>query len=173
MRHDKLHEGDTISELDEKLRKFKNLMVKDINVAIEGEANYLVALALSSYTEFLGGLYRCQIKEGQAKRNYNNGLKKLGEEYIQLLDEHRNEIYARVRCGLVHEYFIKGTAKVWMNEPSPTCCGIEFKRGGSINFYVTQYFDDFQVAISEYIDKMKTNKALKDYFLSKWKFDII
>jgi len=146
-------------------------MVKDINAAIDGEANYLVALALSSYTEFLGGLYRCRIREGQAKKNYNHGLKKLGGEYIRLLDGHGSDVYSRVRCGLVHEYFIKGLAKVWMSEPAPTDCGIEFGSDGSINFYVVQYFDDFQRAIDEYIRQLNKNKRLKDYFLSKWKFD--
>jgi len=146
-------------------------MVKDINAAIDGEANYLVALALSAYTEFLGGLYRCNIREGQAKKNYNHGLKKLGEEYIRLLDEHGDDVYERVRCGLVHEYFIKGLAKVWMREPAPTDCGIEFRSDGFINFYVSRYFDDFQHAIDEYIRELYKNKRLMDYFLSRWKVD--
>ncbi len=42
-------------EREDKIDKLEKFMVKDIQAAIDGEANYLGALGLSTYTENLGG----------------------------------------------------------------------------------------------------------------------
>lgn len=155
--------------LEEKIEQFRQYIIHDLEKAVEGEANYLAALGLAVYTEFLGGLYRCTHDYGNAKSNYNEGLGKLGNEYEELYNSQGDAMYYRVRCGLVHEYLIKDTAKVSMSERSPNNCGMVIENNNTICFYVIPYLEDFKQAMEEYINEMRTNESLKNYFLRGWR----
>jgi hypothetical protein len=96
-------------------------------------------------------------------------LRKLGDKYEELFNSHRNAMYYRVRCGLVHEYLIKNTAKVAMSERSPNNCGMVIETNNTICFYVLQYLEDFKQAMEDYINEMRTNESLKNYFLRGWR----
>ena len=154
--------------LEEKIDEFRSFIIDDIEAAINGNANYLAALGLASYTEFLGGLYRCDHSQGNARKNYNKGLEKLGDQYDRLLQSHGDVLYPKIRCGLVHEYFIKGTAQVSNKEESPNGCGIVYDNN-IMFFYVSVYFEHFLEAIRKYIDDMKDDNNLEDYFLGTWR----
>lgn len=155
--------------LEEKIEEFRQYLIHDLEKAVDGDANYLAALGLAVYTEFLGGLYRCTHDDGEAKSNYNEGLRKLGNEYEELYTSRGNAMYYRVRCGLVHEYLIKKTAKVSMSESSPNNCGIVIETDDTICFYVRQYLEDFKQAMEDYINEMRTNESFKNYFLGSWR----
>ncbi len=155
--------------LEEKTKEFKHFTIDEIDKVIGAKANYLAALGLSAYTEFLGGLYRCKLEDREVKNNYNEGLKKLGSEYHALLNNHGDDIYKRIRCGLVHEFFIKGTIAIIWLENSNCKCGIEIDFKGDINFYPRRYLDDFNRAIDTYIGIMKKDMNLQNYFLHKWR----
>ena len=47
---------------------------------------------------------------GWSKRNYKAFLPYLGPHYVNL--DNQIDLYRRVRCGLVHEYFVKGHSKI-------------------------------------------------------------
>ncbi len=68
-------------------------------------------------------------------------------------------LYKVVRCGLVHEYFMKADSQVTTRIPSPTSCGIvynPFNLPGSpkLTFYVDTYFSHFQDALKKYHDEL-------------------
>ncbi len=85
-------------------------MARDLESANNQGANFLVALGLSIYTEVLGGLVTGALKQkGKGKSNYEAFLPYLGQHYVNL--NNRIGLYDRVRCGLAHEYFIKGPNK--------------------------------------------------------------
>ncbi len=158
--------GENGIDLEAKIAKFRKFAVDEIDIAIKEKANYLAALGLSAHTEFLGGLYRFKLEERNSKQNYDEGLKRLGSEYNNLLKKHCN-VYDRIRCGLVHEFFIKGTAIIWLEKQPQYNCGIEFSSDDCISFYARKYFEDYKKAVDAYIEEMKKNSKLSDYFLNK------
>src|SRR5208337_4728892 len=84
-------------------------MCKDIEQCMVANANFLVALGLSSYTEIVGGLVTGNLRNlGCSKKNYEAFLNYMGSDYVTL--QNTIDLYTRVRCGLVHEYFVKNTA---------------------------------------------------------------
>lgn len=129
-------------------------MFHDIETAIIGKANFLAALGLMEYTEILGGFVTGDIrKRGTLKKNFKAFLPYLGQSYIELDNELIKDdgLYGRVRCGLAHEYFIKGTATIWMSSDSPVKCGILYEQDKDwVHFVVTKYFDDFKSAVKIY-----------------------
>jgi len=91
----------------------------DIERCIEAKANYVVALALLSYTEYIGGLISGNLGlKYKAKDNFDKALEYFPDEYrninstiqIEYEDDKGNiktdtGIYSLYRCGMVHEYF--------------------------------------------------------------------
>jgi hypothetical protein len=114
-------------------------MRSDIQAAINGNANYLAALGLVSYTEVLGGLVTGNLGlDRHSGRNFNAFIPYLGKDYEALQQANIN-LYNVVRCGLVHSYFIKGESTIIMHAKGP--CGIVSSVGGPTYFYVSIYSD--------------------------------
>lgn len=115
-------------------------MRADIDAAIRGNANYLAALGLVTYTEVLGGFRTGKLGvKGTSKDNFNAFLPYLGPDYLHVQKTQGVDIYDFVRCGLVHNYFIKGDSTVWMNAQGP---GIIASPGGPTYFLVNAYAQD-------------------------------
>jgi hypothetical protein len=143
-------ENDRIKRAREWLEGYvESWMFKDIIACIKGEANYAAALALSVYTEVLGGLIKGNL-ETPSKDNYKAFL-----TYMGYSDEEAEDIYRHVRCGLVHRYFIKRESTVHMWKPSRK--GIVSKED-RIDFYVVKYFQEFQDAYYKYKDDLLAGK---------------
>lgn len=147
------------------LDEFSERLNEEIEASIRGRANFLSALGLSCYTEYIGGLSRKKLKTGESKKNYNCGLKLMGEKYAKLVGKYKgeNSMYIRVRCGLVHEYFIKKSSIVWREREPPSGCGIEVDNGGVIIFYSRKYFNDLKGAIAKLIERSKKDTKLSKY----------
>jgi hypothetical protein len=151
------------------------VIINDIPAAINGQANYLAALGLSTYTEVLGGLY-CGDLSGKGKdlnKHYTSFIRDFFHpDYMKvnsnLINDGLKGLYGAVRSGLTHEYFIKKISKVEMNNPTPLNCGITYDKNSSpqIIFYVTQYFSDFKIAIKEYYKKLKGDQYVLTNFSS-------
>jgi hypothetical protein len=132
-------------------------MFHDIEAAIQGKANFLAALGLMEYTEILGGLITGKLKDRhQAKANFDAFLPYLGQAYVNL--DKRIGLYDRVRCGLSHEYFIKGPSTIWMTAEMPTCGILWEEPKDWIHFVVSKYFDDFKSAVKIYQGRMVYGK---------------
>ena len=123
-------------------------MRSDIDAAIRGNANYLCALGLVSYTETLGGLVTGNLAlRKYSGANFRAFLPYLGAEY-QAFKARGIDIYDVVRCGLVHEYFIKGGPPVWTRARGS--CGIISSPGGPTHFIVEDYRDHFFAGATQY-----------------------
>jgi hypothetical protein len=115
-------------------------MRSDINAGIAGNANYLTALGLVSYTEVLGGLRTGKLGvRNQSSKNFNAFLAYMGPWYADL-KAREVDLYDVVRCGLVHNYFIKGESTIWMYARAD--CGIVSSPGGPTFFNVQVYAND-------------------------------
>jgi len=147
----------------------------DIQNCIKAGANYVVALALLSYTEFLGGLITGNLGlDRKSSENFNQALKYFPREYCDLNSrikveftdtsnrkDTKEDIYSIFRCGLAHEYFIKGRkfSCVWNNPNGFTAkhIGIKKEKGGLI-FYNNEYFRDFKKAVMKFYEELIADK---------------
>ncbi len=116
------------------LDTFRDFIINnDIPTAIKGNANYLAALGLSTYTEVMGGLY-CGDLSGKNKdlnRHYLSFIKDFfHQDYVVVNDKLTKDglkgLYGAVRGGLSHEYFIKKISKIEMDNQQPINCGITY-----------------------------------------------
>ena len=114
-------------------------MRTELDWALRGGAANLAALGLVAYTEFLGGIVTGDL--GHQRRNASNFrafLPYLGPYYEELASR-GVDIYKRVRCGLAHEYFIKGESTILSEATAP--CGIVSSPDGPTYFIVSVYRD--------------------------------
>lgn len=145
-------------------------MVGDIKKGIKAKANYLTALGLCSYTEHLGGLITGNLeKENFSKVNFKSFLKEMGNDYSK--DEYLMEtIYKQVRCGLVHQYFIKpikpdgkyGLVAIRGNSLQDglpdNIPGFWISGNKKIIFFVENYLRDFEKAVENYHKRLVDNE---------------
>jgi len=122
---------------------------REIEHARAGEpaGNFLCALGLLCYTEVLGGVQRGTLAAGQAKANFEAFFSALGAAYATLLAGGL-DVYRVFRCGMAHEYFVKGEATVTMLrgvEPA----GVAQAPSGRYYFCVEHYFEDFLTAAAQ------------------------
>lgn len=106
-----------------------------------GGGNLLAALGLLCYTEFMGGVKRGIIGRGEAAKNFNAFFDSLGPAYAEFRKQ--VDVYDVFRCGIAHEYLVKGDCEIAMlqgNEP----CGIGQHQNGRYYFVVERYFEDFK-----------------------------
>lgn len=119
---------------------------REIGRARAGEdaGNFLAALALLCYTEVLGGIRRGTLAAGNGRENFECFFRELGPAYSRLLDE-GVDVYSLFRCGMAHEYLVKGSATVSMLkgvEPA----GVAIGPDGHRYFCVERYFEAFEAA---------------------------
>ena len=127
-------------------------MRSDIDAAIRGNANYLAALGLVSYTEVLGGLRTGELGlRGRSAANFSAFIPYLGKDYEDL-QKRGIDVYDTVRCGLVHNYFIKGDSTIWMRATAP--CGVIASPGGPTYFIVNVYRDHFFAGAALFRDEI-------------------
>jgi len=144
----------------------------DIDAVIDGKANFLAALGLLCYTEFLGGLISPRDSKNIPKKRFASFLPYIGKCYVIL--NKNDKLYDIFRCGLAHEYFIKRSASIVMYKGKNTRCGIIFKNDHWY-FVVEKYFDDFRHGVKKYYNRLvvERNKKLIDNFfatksINKW-----
>ena len=84
----------------------------------------------------------------------------MGYEFLLTSESH--DIYHRVRCGLVHTYFIKGASRVKINAGSATT-GLTLNRDTSITFAVKRYYTDYFKAAIDYRDALEAGNKIEDF----------
>ena len=128
-------------------------MRADIDAAIRGNANYPAALGLVSYTEVLGGLRTGNLGlRNHSSKNFNAFLPYLRKEYLDYARKNI-DLYDLVRCGLVHNYFVKGRdSSIWMSASSS--CGIIANAVGSTIVIVDVYRDHLFAGATQFRDEI-------------------
>ncbi len=107
-------------------------MRQDIDAALGCQANKLAALGLVTYTEVLGGLRTGDLGDREKNGpNFNAFFGCLGKEYQKLLSGHA-DIYHKIRCKLVHNYFLGRGSGFERGRATP--CAVKVKPDGSIVF---------------------------------------
>ncbi len=131
-------------------------MKHDLEVAIEGRANFLAALGLVTYAEVLGALCLGTILDPHGNQEkFEAFLPYLGQAYSQVDQElkkdprYRHGLYQVVRCGLVHEYFPKADAVVARHGPG-TYGGVIWEPiRGVLAIVLRTFLEDFLAAATK------------------------
>ena len=133
-----------IMEINETLEHFsrfvEGFIFNDIQRSIVANTNFLTSLGLVSYTEFIGGLITGNGGKGRhSEKNFYAAYNRLGEDYkkfnrqiieaIKKKDGTIANFYNVVRCGLVHEFFIKAPSIIAKNNYSKEAPGIGWSNG--------------------------------------------
>jgi len=131
-------------------------MFNDIDACIKGRANFAAALVLSAYTEILGGLTNGTLTERKASgSNYRVFLARMGYS-----PEECSAYYDSVRCGLVHQYFIKGNQiNIGMSTPVLGTKGLR-DAFGVISFIIESYVAEFKKAYFTYKAELLLGEGL-------------
>ena len=161
---------------------------REIDLAKSGKdaGNVLCALGLMAYTEFMGSLMPTMKNEKCAKNIFNEFFRFVGADYSDLIDKKKINIYDIFRCGLAHEYFIKGTCTIAMLNSTegeievkgaifenngvdsrvqsskikkPIKCGIVIANNGSYLMIIEKYYEDFKIACEKLTSELRNIKA--------------
>jgi hypothetical protein len=116
-----------------------------------GADNFLAALGLLCYTEVMGSIERGTLAPNNGRQNFETFFKRLGPEYIAFIQ--RGDAYSILRCGMAHEYLIKGRCQVAMLRNGESC-GVATDQRGTYYFIVEHYFGDFEAACRALFDEL-------------------
>jgi hypothetical protein len=145
----------------ESLDKMIEFINRDLRHCIGVDANWIVALALSAYTEAFGH-FLPRLQNAKNFQCYNEFLDKW-MNYGHLIDSKKPHVlYDDIRNGLAHEYLLKTDADVNMGTG---ICGIEVLKKNKkrfIRFNIITYNDFMKATI-------RTDNNLKGAFDSRMK----
>ncbi|MCK4476456.1 MAG: hypothetical protein KAU16_06985 [Methanophagales archaeon] len=124
--------------------------------------NFLCALGLLCYTEFMGGIVLGSFRIRPLQRSFDAFLDLMGADYKTF--NQTVDVYHVFRCGLAHEYFVKHNCDIAMLRNDETL-GIGKKPTGEYYFVIERYFEDFSNACRQlYMQKMASpNPSLPNW----------
>jgi len=143
------------------LQRVFKWMATDLERCLDMEPgpNFVVAMVLSEYTEIMGGFATGKLCDvGKSAENYRRFLEYLGCYYEQL--DSQLDLYATVRCGLAHEYFVKGPSTIVWRKSRALEKGV-YLNGNRIVFNCEAYYKDWKDAVSKYMRDMETDQNLQ------------
>jgi hypothetical protein len=163
-----------------------SFMCGDVERCIAARANQGVALMLLSYTEVMGGLSTgnlgltshstADFRAGLSLMEWNGHPNYYRDFRVDLLEPgkapDRMDVYKIFRCGVAHEYFVKGLALVHNNPDRVDHCIPQDKGIGWIDhagtrilrFHTNAYYRDFRAAMAKLHAKAKTDPAARAAF---------
>jgi hypothetical protein len=129
-----------------------NDVQRELNLARSGNGggNFLSALGLLCYTEFMGAMYLGGRKS--TSRNYFTAFfRSMGEPYQHLLGQ--TDVYKIFRCGMAHTYFPENCVVAMLNTKKYPV-GIVINPNGKHLFIVEKYFEDFMNSCQQLYGRM-------------------
>jgi len=157
----------------ESIERVRLFMVEDLEKTIglastpRGAPNFMLALALTAYTEYWGRLVT-GIPSGDGDACFTAFFERLGNCYQALINDPNlvrmnqgggksHEVYWRIRGGLAHSYLIESNSVINLGRGS---CGVEYDQSrGKYTFNILSYFDDFKNAIDKFLIELESGKA--------------
>nr|MDO8097736.1 hypothetical protein [Candidatus Njordarchaeota archaeon] len=133
---------------------------REIELARSGKpaGNFLSALGLLFYTEFMRGILKGSFKPREAKSRFDAFFNSMGQGYKSL--NRQIDVYNVFRCGMAHQYFLKGNCTIAMLKGNETL-GIGKTLNRQHYFVVERYFEDFaEACLSLYNRKMMESNPL-------------
>jgi hypothetical protein len=135
----------------------KSDIQREIDLAAKGYSggNFLAALGLLCYTEFMGEICLQKPNSTPAER-FNAFFDYMGIPYGRLreqLEKKGISVYDKFRCGMAHTFFAKDCEIYMVYRGSPET-GIIDLSDGKYLFIVQKYFEDFVAAAKRLYDEL-------------------
>lgn len=130
--------------------QFISFAFSDIDNSIEkAKSNFLCALGLMCYTEYIGGVIRNKVDViRESKNNFNIALYSMGAGYEKfdklLLESTAQDTYSMIRCGLVHNYYAKKFMFFSVNTKDKSSLGLGFNQDNTPGIAVKNYARDLR-----------------------------
>lgn len=130
--------------------QFISFAFSDIDNSIEkAKSNFLCALGLMCYTEYIGGVIRNKVDIiRESKNNFNTALYRMGagyEKFDKLLVElTAQDTYTMIRCGLVHNYYAKNFIVVSADTKDRSSLGLGFNHDNVPGIAIKNYSRDLR-----------------------------
>ncbi|MGI0073952.1 MAG: hypothetical protein ACREA3_09085 [Nitrosotalea sp.] len=142
-------------------------MITGIEVTIDKKLHHLSALALSAYTEVMGGLVTGNLKKkGYSRKNYEAFLPYLGDKYVDLnnqLKSRKTSLHEMVRNKLVHEFSPRPSYGIFISESEQEKIGIEVNFDQNqipiLIIGVREYYRDFKNGTEKYYDDLEISAS--------------
>ena len=138
-------------------KQFRDFVFADVQKSIDAKTNFLTALGLLCYTEFLGALINDSVgKAANSRKNFETGLYAMGNGYQQF-DQHlkaqfkNRGVYKIFRCGMVHSYFIDHNLTIVARDNKSQGLGLGQTKSGELGMATANYFRDFKKACDQLI----------------------
>ncbi len=152
----------------------KGFIFTDVERSLRARTNFLTALGLMFYTEFIGGLISGNAgQRGHAEKNFYEAYNRLGPAYIRFdravsgrfhgRKKKPRNVYDVVRCGLVHEYFIKKNFVIARRNQHPKAPGVGWS-GKQLVVANRNYFNDFRRMCLAYREELVRDKGARGRF---------
>lgn len=132
------------------LGQFISFAFSDIDNSIEkAKSNFLCALGLMCYTEYIGGVIRNKVDIiRESKNNFNTALYKMGPGYEKfdelLINLTGLDTYTMIRCGLVHNYYAKNFMVISAHTKNKSSLGLGFNQDNTPGIAVKNYARDLR-----------------------------
>jgi hypothetical protein len=158
----------------ESVKRARFLMFEELDktiglaVTARGAPNFMIASALTAYTEYWGRLLT-GTASGSGDACFTAFFEKMGYCYRALInnpilvkkdqkDGHvTHDVYKQLRGGLAHAYLIESSSLISLKRGS---CGLEYDpTNGKYTFNVRTYLDDFKNAVNKYLVDLESGKA--------------
>ncbi len=128
-------------------------------LALDPGPNFLVALVLSEYTEIMGGFVSGELcNPTKCRSNYQAFLQFMGSYYVNL--DSQIDMYKNVRCGLSHQYFVKGPSTIAWRKSSPSQKGL-YLSGDRVVLNCEAYYDNWKSGTQSYVNSLATDQLLQ------------
>ena len=138
-------------------------MYAGIESTMKKESAHSCALLLSTYTEVLGGLITGNLRErGEERKNFVAFLPYLGDYYVELHE--KLDLYSTVRSKFVHEFSLRPSYVIWVNEKTTDKKGIE-SINDHLNFHILEYYRDFKKGVENYKKDLVNSNELFARFI--------
>jgi hypothetical protein len=150
------------------LDKMISFIEGDLRHCIGVDANWVVALALSTYTETFGHLLP-GMQKAKSYQCYNEFLEDW-MNYGRLIDPKKPALlYDEIRNGLAHEYLLKADAEVNMGTGPSGIEVLRRRKSRFLRFNIVTYYNDFMRAVKKYQRTIRTDKNLQMAFDNRMK----
>ena len=159
MEHERLFEEYILGMMCEGVEK----QIRDAYGDGDASARLMAAVALMAYTEFLGSVLAEKFDPYESQVRFDGFLKYMDGPYKDLIDTKNFRPYDVFRCGLVHNFFVKGLCTIAMKNNAgplliigeqpgdvviqkPLNVGMGRAANGGYYFVVEKYYLDFKTA---------------------------
>lgn len=136
-------------------------MFTDVRICVDGGANFGGTALICSYIDSMGKFYLGITEDKQSEMRFTEFMNDFFDSEYK---DFSKFIYTDYRCGLLHQFFPKKGAGVIRGKDNREYHLKLHKDTEIIPINLTVFYEDFQLAVKKYYEKLKIDAKLQDNF---------